>query len=80
MEAAKRSKDPAENPSGAKEDKPEKRGKMQWKTKGFNGESTYAWLISLKNKEMKRLQEIIREIQEVILDSYTEGLKQSVSH
>ena len=29
---------------------------------------------------MKRLQEIIREIQEVILDSYTEGLKRSVSH
>ena len=29
LEAAKRSKDPAENASGAKEDTPEKRGKMQ---------------------------------------------------
>ena len=42
---------------------------------GFNGESTYSWLIYLKNKEMKRLQGIIQEIQEVTLDSYTEELK-----
>ena len=47
---------------------------------GFNGESTYSWLTSLKNKEIKRLQEIIQEIQEVTLDSYTEELKWSVSH